>query len=350
MDTYFGFILLECLLAVGILGMNLLVCATVYLHKELRSVTNYLIICLAVADLGVGALAIPFSIVLSMEYTLCFYVCLFFTCFPLVTTQFSILLLLVIAINAHLKIRLSNSYAAHVKKRHITLIVAFCWLLSCLIGFSPMMGWNRFQQYVGSNRTVAMSIPSERSMLGHGVPYAGFLSTVYFTIQRGFNVSDIHGSHLGRCSFTSIFTPEYLVYFVFFTCTLLPLGIMLAIYTDLFRIVRGHFMAHPLRVMKWGEVQLAHTLFLLVGIFCVCWIPINIINSLSLLCPECTVYDSLTRLAVLLSHVNSLANPLVYAMRKKDFGLALRSVFFRYILCWTMLKSCCRKSKVYPEA
>ncbi|XP_030068350.1 adenosine receptor A2b-like [Microcaecilia unicolor] len=352
MDTYFAFILLECMLAAGIIGMNLLVCATVYLHKELRSITNYLIVCLAVADFGVGALAIPFSIVLSMEYTLCFYVCLFLTCFPLVTTQFSILLLLVIAINAHLKIRLPNSYAIYVNKRRITFIVAFCWLLSCLIGFSPMMGWNGFQQYVDSNRSVAISIPSERSVsvLGHGLPYAGFLSKVYFSIKGSFNNSDIHGTHLGRCTFTSIFTPEYLVYFIFFTCTLLPLGIMLSIYIDLFRIVRGHFMAHPLRVTKWGEVQLAHTLLLLVGIFCVCWIPINVINSLGLLCPGCTIYKSLIRLTVLLSHVNSLANPLVYALRKKDFGLALRSVFFRYVLCWPILKSCRRKSKVYPKA
>lgn len=108
MDLYFGFVVLEGFLAVAIITINLLVCATVYLHKELRSITNYLIVCLAVADLGVGALAIPFSMVLSMEYTLCFYTCLFLTCFPLVTTQFSILLLLVIAINAHLKIKLPN--------------------------------------------------------------------------------------------------------------------------------------------------------------------------------------------------------------------------------------------------
>lgn len=108
MDLYCGFVVLEGLLAVAIISINLLVCVTVYLHKELRCVTNYLIACLAVADLGVGALAIPFSMVLSMEYTLCFYTCLFLTCFPLVTTQFSILLLLVIAINAHLKIKLPN--------------------------------------------------------------------------------------------------------------------------------------------------------------------------------------------------------------------------------------------------
>lgn len=108
MDLYLGFVILEGLLALAVVGTNLLVCATICLHRELRSVTNCLVACLALADLGVGALAIPFSVVLSLELTLCFHTCLFLACFPLVTTQFSILLLLLIALNAHLKIRLPS--------------------------------------------------------------------------------------------------------------------------------------------------------------------------------------------------------------------------------------------------
>lgn len=109
-DENFVFAVLEIILAVSIVSLNLLVCATIYLHKELRTITNFLIVSLAAADIGVGAVAIPFSIVLSMEYILCFYTCLFITCFPLVTTQFSILLLLLIAVNSHLKIHLPNRY------------------------------------------------------------------------------------------------------------------------------------------------------------------------------------------------------------------------------------------------
>uniref|UniRef100_A0A8C8SRR7 G-protein coupled receptors family 1 profile domain-containing protein n=1 Tax=Pelusios castaneus TaxID=367368 RepID=A0A8C8SRR7_9SAUR len=306
------------LLAVAIVVTNLLVCATVCLHRELRSVTNCLVACLALADLGVGALAIPFSMVLSMDLTLCFYTCLFLACFPLVTTQFSILLLLLIAINAHLKIR----YAMHVRKGRMLVTVVLCWLLSLLIGLSPMMGWNRLRQYIEDNKTL---------------PYGGFLSK-------------IHDGHLGRCSFTSVFAPEYLVYFVFFACTLVPLGALLGIYADLFRVVRGHFLSRTLQVAKRGKLQMARTLLLLVGIFCICWIPLHVIYCFRLLCPSCRSYAALDRLAVLLSHVNSLANPLVYAMKKKAFGLALRSVFLHYILCWPRLRACCCPStKVHPQ-
>nr|DBA15852.1 TPA: hypothetical protein GDO54_003311 [Pyxicephalus adspersus] len=349
MNDNFPFVFLEIILALGIVSLNVLVCATVYLHKELRSITNFLIVSLAAADIGVGAVAIPFSIVLSMEYILCFYTCIFITCFPLVTTQFSILLLLLIAINAHLKIRLPNSYMVYVTNRRLAFAVLLCLFLSCLIGFSPMMGWNQFQQYVGSNRTHAASERSmagfERSILLYYLPRRSRdLSRAYFSHRQVINNSSIQGDHLGCCSLTSVFTPEYLVYFVFLGCTLLPLLIMLSIYADIFRVVRGH-----LRSSKKWEINMAWTMLLLVGIFCLCWIPLNAINSLRLLCQSCFIPVPLLRMAVLFSHMNSFANPLVYAMRKRNFGAALKSVFLRLIRCCPVPTVLRRNHKIHPE-
>ncbi|XP_070620724.1 adenosine receptor A1-like [Erythrolamprus reginae] len=344
-----GFVVLESILALAIITINLLVCVTIYLHKELRCVTNYLIVSLAVADLGVGALAIPFSMVLSMEYTLYFYTCLFLTCFPLVTTQFSILLLLVIAIHTHLKIKLPNSYPLRVKKHWVMFVVGFCWLLSLLIGFSPMMGWNKVQQY-GGTRNKSKGISFQRAVFIFVIrdkPPKDLISQAYG--DPGYS----HGlvEHLDRCSFTSIFSPEFLVYFIFLICTLLPLTAMLGIYADIFRVVRDHFRSQPLWPAKRKEVQMACTLLLLVGVFFVCWMPLHTIYCVQLLCPSCDQYASLEHLAVLLSHLNSLANPLVYALRKKNLGLALRSVFLYRVLRWPSVKACCGPSpKIHPQA
>ncbi|KAM4016893.1 adenosine receptor A2b-like [Anomaloglossus baeobatrachus] len=349
MDDNFPFIFVEIALALSIVTLNLLVCATVYLHKELRTATNFLIVSLAAADIGVGALAIPFSIVLSMEYMLCFYTCMFITCFPLVTTQFSILLLLLIAINAHLKIRLPNSYMVTVTNRRLLLAVFVCLFLSCLIGFAPMMGWNQFQQYVGSNKTQTASEKSvmafERSIVIYQASFRPRdLSKAYFSHKEITTNNTIRGDHLGCCSLTAVFSPEYLVYFVFFGCILLPLLIMLTIYGDIFRVVREH-----LKSSKKREAHTAWTLLLLVGIFCLCWIPLNTINSLRLLCQSCTIPISLIRLAVLFSHMNSFANPLVYAMRKKDFSVALRSVVWRLVGCCPLPQVISRNHKVHPQ-
>nr|XP_014345124.1 PREDICTED: adenosine receptor A2b-like [Latimeria chalumnae] len=350
MTLHIYFVVLEVVLALGVICMNLLVCTTVYLHKELRSLTNYLIVCLAVADLGVGILAIPFSIILSMEYTLCFYLCLFMACFPLVTTQFSIFVLLVIAINTHLKIRLPQRYTIFVTKKKVMLAVALCWFLSILIGFTPMMGWNGFNQYKEKNLTLAAHTLAERSAIAWDLPYGGFLSKVYLLNRHNFSYSDIHSSHMGRCSFRTVISPAYLVYFIFFICMLAPLLTMLSIYTDLFCLVRDYFVSQSLRPAKRPETYSARTLLLLVGLFCFCWLPFHVLDCFLLFCPSCEIHSSLTFLAVLLSHLNSLVNPLVYAIRKRAFGAAFYSVFARCFPLLSKVNRCCPDSKVYPQS
>ncbi|KAJ7304024.1 hypothetical protein JRQ81_011543 [Phrynocephalus forsythii] len=216
-----------------------------------------------------------------------------------------------------------------------------------------MMGWNRLHQYVETgNKTLAVNFPSERAAfmtLTYNIPPGRLLSNVD-PGEQDFGYNEIHDGHLVHCSFTSIFTPEYLVYFVFVTCTLLPLAAMLGIYADLFRVVRSHFRSQALWPAKRKELHMARTLFLLVGVFCLCWMPLHVISCIQLLCPSCPHYESLERLAVLFSHSNSLANPLVYALRKKDFGQALRSVFLSHVLHWPRLKAyCCPNQKVHPQ-
>lgn len=245
-----------------------------------------------------------------------------------------------------------DSYPLHVKKRWVMIAVAFCWLLSLLIGLSPMMGWNRFQQY-GGTRNKTMAISFQKAVFVFVIqdkPPRDLLSQAYRDPK---NLSYGHGQieDLGRCSFTSIFSPEFLVYFIFLICTLLPLAAMLGIYGDIFRVVREHFRSRPLWPAKRKEMQMACTLLLLVGVFFLCWMPLHLIYCIQLLCPSCEQYESLEHLAVLLSHLNSLANPLVYALRKKNVGLALRSVFLYRVLRWPSVKTCCGPSpKVHPQA
>ncbi|KAG8146456.1 hypothetical protein E2320_012787 [Naja naja] len=78
---YIAFELVIALLAV--FG-NVLVCWAVYLNSNLQNVTNYFVASLAVADIAVGVLAIPFAITISTGFCAFFYGCLFIACFVLV--------------------------------------------------------------------------------------------------------------------------------------------------------------------------------------------------------------------------------------------------------------------------
>ncbi|XP_034470229.1 adenosine receptor A1-like [Hippoglossus hippoglossus] len=67
------------------------------------------------------------------------------------------------------------------------------------------------------------------------------------------------------------------------------------------------------------ELRKATSLFMVLFLFTVCWLPIHLINCILLLCPNCNVPMSLTLTAILLSHANSALNPILYAYRMRSF-------------------------------
>lgn len=107
------YIVLELLISVcSVLG-NVLVCWAVFINSNLQTITNYFVVSLAAADIAVGVLAIPFSIVISTGFCSSFYGCLFIACFVLVLTQGSIFSLLAIAVDRYVAIRIPLRSAAH---------------------------------------------------------------------------------------------------------------------------------------------------------------------------------------------------------------------------------------------
>ncbi|XP_070990834.1 adenosine receptor A2a-like [Oncorhynchus clarkii lewisi] len=84
---------------------NMLVCWAVCLNSTLQSITNYFVVSLAVADIAVGLLAIPFAITISTGFCANFHGCLFIACFVLVLTQSSIFSLLAIAVDRYIAIK-----------------------------------------------------------------------------------------------------------------------------------------------------------------------------------------------------------------------------------------------------
>lgn len=100
------YIVIEVAIAVLSISGNILVCWAVAINTTLKNATNYFLVSLAVADILVGCLAIPFAITISIGIHLDFYGCLFLACFVLVLTQSSIFSLLAIAIDRYLAVKI----------------------------------------------------------------------------------------------------------------------------------------------------------------------------------------------------------------------------------------------------
>ncbi|NXL91619.1 AA2BR protein, partial [Alectura lathami] len=305
------YIVVELIIAVLSIAGNVLVCWAVAINSTLKNATNYFLVSLAVADIAVGLLAIPFAITISIGFQVDFHSCLFFACFVLVLTQSSIFSLLAVAIDRYLAIKIPLRYNSLVTGKRARGLIAVLWLLSFVIGLTPLMGWNK-----------AMSV----------CPNA--------TNETGANSGAGHHSCFISCLFENVVTMSYMVYFNFFGCVLLPLVIMLGIYVKIFMVACKQLHQIELmgnsRTTLQKEVHAAKSLAIIVGLFAFCWLPLHILNcithfheELSKSKPEWVMY-----MAIILSHANSVINPIIYAYRIRDFRYTFRKIISK-ILCKT---------------
>ncbi|XP_029511120.2 adenosine receptor A2b-like [Oncorhynchus nerka] len=305
------YIALELVIAFLAVTGNMLVCWAVCLNSTLQSITNYFVVSLAVADIAVGLLAIPFAITISTGFCANFHGCLFIACFVLVLTQSSIFSLLAIAVDRYIAIKSPLRYNSLVTSGRAKGIIAVCWVLSVGIGLTPMLGWNR-----GVNSTNSSSCPEGMT----------------------------------ECLFEGVVTLEYMVYFNFFGCVLVPLLAMLVIYARIFMAARRQLRLMDLKLAHMHapgacssstssrstlqkEVHAAKSLAIIVGLFALCWLPLHIINCFNLFCQDCgRPHVWVMNIAIILSHANSVVNPFIYAYRIREFRHTFRRILRKHIL------------------
>ncbi|XP_053312978.1 adenosine receptor A2b [Spea bombifrons] len=299
-----AYIAVEVIIAVLSIVGNVLVCWAVAINSTLKNATNYYLVSLAVADIAVGLLAIPFAITISIGLETDFHSCLFFACFVLVLTQSSIFSLLAVAIDRYLAIKIPLRYKSLVTGKRARTTIAVFWILSFGIGLTPLMGWNRLDEACPSARSHNCTVP---------------------------------------CLFEKVVTMSYMVYFNFFGCVLLPLLIMLGIYIKIFMVARKQLRQIELKCISSDnsrttlqkEVNAAKSLAIIVGLFAFCWLPIHILNCITFFEPSFnkTKPEWVMYMAIILSHANSVVNPIIYAYKIRDFRYTFRKIISKYLVC-----------------
>ncbi|CAL8364132.1 unnamed protein product [Lota lota] len=336
MSTPYYYIVIEVIIAILSVSGNVLVCWAVAINTTLKNATNYFLVSLAVADILVGCLAIPFAITISMGINLDFYGCLFLACFVLVLTQSSIFSLLAIAIDRYLAVKISLRYKELMTGKRARVIIAILWILSFVIGLIPFLEWNLKKSSCSNLGNLTKSDGTTAAMSGAGVP-SGLLKSCEL-----------------ECLFESVVDMHYMVYFNFFVCVLLPLLIMLGIYLKIFTVARKQMRKIELKCVGNGdshqhhrtllqrEIRAAKSLSIIMGLFAVCWLPVHVLNCLKLFYPGLERPPIVMYVAILLSHANSAVNPVIYAYRIQDFRNTFRKILARHFLC--------RKEELYRSS
>ncbi|XP_020350600.1 adenosine receptor A1-like [Oncorhynchus nerka] len=293
---------MEVIIAVSSVIGNVMVVWAVRINRSLRDTTFCFIVSLALADIAVGALVIPLAITISIGLKTHFYSCLLVACTVLVLTQSSILALLAIAIDRYLRVKIPMSYKRVVTPRRAGTAVVVCWMVAIVVGLTPMLGWNNLQRLRDNGSLVTPDL-------------------------------------LVTCQFETVISMDYMVYFNFFGWVLPPLILMLLIYAEIFYMIHRQLnkkvtASHTDPSRYYGkELKLAKSLALVLFLFAISWLPLHILNCITLFCPDCKKPIFLIYIAILLTHGNSAVNPIVYAFRIKKFRNAFRKIWEQYVLC-----------------
>ncbi|XP_077429579.1 adenosine receptor A1 [Vanacampus margaritifer] len=291
------YISVEAAIALASVVGNVLVVLVVCVNRALRDTTFCFIVSLAAADIAVGVLVIPLAVTISLGISTQFYTCLFLSCLLVIITQGSILSLLAIAIDRYLRVKIPIRYSTVVTQRRAYVAVCLCWAVSFLTGLVPMLGWNN------------------RQVLGN-----------------------LSGSDHMVCEFTAVMRMDYMVYFNFFGWVVAPLAVMIALYAEIFRVIRRQLKRRAQATSDSEryyrkELKLAKSLALVVLLFAVCWLPLHIVNCLDFFHPGRATPKMAVYAGIFMSHVNSALNPLVYAFRIKRFRVTLLEVVRGCVVC-----------------
>ncbi|XP_075999668.1 D(5)-like dopamine receptor [Genypterus blacodes] len=302
-----------CALIVSTLLGNTLVCAAVIKFRHLRSkVTNSFVISLAVSDLFVAVLVMPWRAVSEVAGAWLFgRFCDTWVAFDIMCSTASILNLCIISMDRYWAISSPFKYERKMTRRFALLMIGVAWTLSILISFIPVqLNWHRAD---GDNSTAD-------------------------------NPDDCNASLNRTYAIASSLISFYI-----------PVVIMVGTYTRIFRIAqtqirrissleraagnRAQNHRHrastqdesSLKTSFKKETKVLKTLSIIMGVFVFCWLPFFVLNCVVPFCelvklgePPC-VSDTTFNIFVWFGWANSSLNPVIYAFNA-DFRKAFSTI------------------------
>ncbi|XP_056325107.1 D(5)-like dopamine receptor [Danio aesculapii] len=304
-----------CALILSTLLGNTLVCAAVVKFRHLRSkVTNFFVISLAVSDLFVAVLVMPWKAVSEVAGCWLFgSFCDTWIAFDIMCSTASILNLCIISLDRYWAISSPFRYERKMTQRMAFIMIGMAWTLSVLISFIPVrLNWHRA---VDHNLTV----PSEDCTATLNRTYAIASSLISFYI---------------------------------------PVIIMIGTYTRIYRIAQtqirristleraaGHAQSQQdcaseqsLKSTFKKETKVLKTLSIIMGVFVFCWLPFFVLNCIVPFCDLDTLGDSpcvsstTFNIFVWFGWANSSLNPVIYAFNA-DFRKAFTTILGCNRLC-----------------
>ncbi|XP_045606763.1 uncharacterized protein [Procambarus clarkii] len=326
----------EILVAIIAVIGNALTITVFAVDRKLRRLTNYYIVSLALADLLVGVLGIPFAILTAIGLPQPRWACLLMLSTLLMLCTISIFCLVAVSVDRYWAIlhplRYSRVMTAKIARR----IILACWASGTLVGLLPTMGWHEhddhglclFRKVMDYDYLVFLYFCT---IVGPGILMAVFYTHIYTVVlkqlrQIAAQEPQADGASLGtqssqrqRSSF-------------FRSASRGQVSESSSTRYDQRRCSTATNLGQQVTQASRREVKAAKSLSIIVLFFMVSWFPLYTINCVQAFCKQCDVPIFLMSFTIILTHLNSAINPFLYAYHMKDFRNALKAFILHRLL------------------
>lgn len=302
---------------------NCLVIGAILRYRRLRTITNYFIISLAVSDLLIAALSMPFRIhhtLNSLCWDLGITVCEFWIFVDLLCSCASITNLSLISIDRFLALTFPLSYRSLMTKRRGIGAIALVWGYSGLIASLSFMNWSENAGTIANSECMK----SDKYYYTFAITAGFFLPLTILVINYSlvFKVAFAQAKKLQLLKSSSMEPAEFSDVEV--SPDPRPSVVSIG------RIERRK------RKSILRELKATKTLAIVIGTFIVCWLPFFIIMFVVQFCTMCLPNIHPTGrqfIAIVFAYVlpllNSAVNPIIYSSFNSDFRSAFKDIFLR---------------------
>uniref|UniRef100_A0A8D0IEQ3 Histamine H2 receptor n=2 Tax=Sus scrofa TaxID=9823 RepID=A0A8D0IEQ3_PIG len=282
-------LILILLIFITIAG-NVVVCLAVGLNRRLRSLTNCFIVSLAVTDLLLGLLVLPFSAFyqLSCRWSFGKVFCNIYTSLDVMLCTASILNLFMISLDRYCAVTDPLRYPVLITPARVAISLVLIWVISITLSFlSIHLEWNSSRMDPsGVNHTIS---------------------------KCKVQVNLVYGLVDGLVTFY------------------LPLLVMCITYYRIFKIARDQAKRiHNIsswRAATIREHKATVTLAAVMGAFIICWFPYFSVFVYRGLKGDEAVDETVEAIVLWLGYANSALNPILYAALNRDFRTAYQQLF-----------------------
>uniref|UniRef100_UPI00398F0167 D(3) dopamine receptor n=1 Tax=Pristiophorus japonicus TaxID=55135 RepID=UPI00398F0167 len=372
------------LLIFAIILGNVLVCLAVLREKTLQTTTNYLVVSLAVADLLVATLVMPWVVYLEVvgDWRFSRTSCNIFVTLDVMMCTASILNLCAISIDRYTAVLMPIQYNTNYSsRRRVTIMITAVWILSFAVSSPLLFGFNTTDdpglcsisnpEFVVYSSIVSFYLPFLITLLVYVRIYIVLkkrrkritsrqnsmnLTTenVMQTQEKKENVPrSLHSftclkfnKQTGLSPNNKLLAPVEIANYCSMsqasfakteneieeserksTCTTKHAS-------EVKKLSSGKTTTSLRPILKRRNLQMrerkaTRMLVIVLGVFLVCWLPFFITHILNTHCKQCHVSPEVYSATTWLGYVNSAINPIIYT----TFNTEFRRAFLRILTC-----------------